>query len=229
MSRCLGLLGGVGVGAAVHYYEALAGAHAAQGVPLPLVMVNADMPTGLRFVQAGDMQGLAGYLADLIGRMRNAGAELAAIPAVTPHICFERLAPISPLPLIDIVGPVAEEMRARGIRRAALFGTRFTIESAMFGRLRGIELVTPHADEITAIHNAYMRTANAGKGAPEDHHVLTAMARTLIERDGAEAIVFAGTDLSLLFDATNTGFPAIDCAELHIAAILRAQGVSPRP
>lgn len=48
MSRCLGLLGGVGIGAAVHYYEALAAAHAAKGEPLPLVMVNADMPTGLR-------------------------------------------------------------------------------------------------------------------------------------------------------------------------------------
>lgn len=229
MSRCLGLLGGVGVGAAVHYYEALAGAHAAQGIPLPLVMVNADMPTGLGYVQAGDLQGLARYLAGLIGRMRNAGAELAAIPAVTPHICFNELVPISPLPLIDIVAPLADHLRARGIRRAALFGTRFTIESAMFGRLADIELITPRADEISAIHDSYMRTANSGRGAPEDHRALTAMARTLIERDGAEAIVFAGTDLSLLFDTTNTSFPAIDCTQLHIETILRAQGVSPRP
>lgn len=226
MSGCLGLLGGVGVGAAVHYYEALAAAHAARDKPLPLVMVNADMPTGLGYVQAGDLKGLAAYLAGLIDRMRAAGAELAAIPAVTPHICLDELMAITPLPLIDIVAPLAEYLRAQGVRRAALFGTRFTIESAMFGRLAGIDLVKPRADEITAIHDAYMRTANSGQGASDDHRTLTAMAHTLIERDGAEAVIFAGTDLSLLFDTTNTTFPAIDCAQLHIEAILRAQGVS---
>ncbi|MBX3499851.1 MAG: aspartate/glutamate racemase family protein [Alphaproteobacteria bacterium] len=225
MSRCLGLLGGVGVGAAVHYYEALAGAHAAQARPLPLVMVNADMPTGLRYVQAGDLEGLAQYLAGLIGRMRDAGAELAAIPAVTPHICFDELAPISPLPLIDIVPPLAGSLRAQGVRRAALFGTRFTIESAMFGRLTDVELVTPRADEVTAIHDAYMRTANSGKGAEGDLRLLSEMAHTLIDRDGVKTIIFAGTDLSLLFDPSNTTFPAIDCAQLHIEAILRAQGL----
>jgi aspartate racemase len=218
-------MGGVGVGAAVHYYEALAGAHAAQARPLPLVMVNADMPTGLRFVQVGDLKGLAGYLAGLIGRMRDAGAELAAIPAVTPHICFNELAPITPLPLIDIVAPLADHLRNRGTRRAALFGTRFTIESAMFGRLADVDLATPRPDEITTIHDAYMRTANSGKGAADDFRLLTSMAHTLIDREGAEVIIFAGTDLSLLFDTTNTTFPAIDCAQLHIEAILRAQGL----
>ena len=225
MSRCLGLLGGVGVGAAVDYYKALAAAHAAKGEPLPLVMVNGDIATGLGYVQKGDLQGLARYLAGLIGRMRDAGAEIAAIPAVTPHICFNELQPISPLPLIDIVAPLAEHLRGQSIRRAALFGTRFTIESAMFGWLAGIELVKPHADEITTIHDAYMRTANSDEGRAEDHRLLTDMARTLIERDGAQAIIFAGTDLSLLFDETNTTFPVIDCAALHIAAILRAQGL----
>ena len=225
MSRCLGLLGGVGVGAFVHYYEALAAAHAAKGVPLPLVMANANISIGQRFIEAGDLQGLARYLADLIGRMRDAGAEIAAIPAVTPHICFNELQPITPLPLIDIVAPLAEHLRARDLRRVALLGTRFTIESAMFGRLAGIELVMPRADEITTIHDAYMRTANTGKGAAEDHRVLTEMARTLIDRDGAQAIIFAGTDLSILFDDTNTGFPTVDCAQLHIEAILRAQGL----
>jgi len=218
-------MGGVGVGAFVHYYEALAAAYTAKGEPLPLVMANANIAVGQRYIEAGDLPGLARYLADLIGRMRDAGAEIAAIPAVTPHICFNELQPIAPLPLIDIVATLAEHLRTKGIGRAALLGTRYTIQSAMFGRLDGTELVTPRPDEVAVIHDAYMRTANAGKGAPDDYRALTAMARTLIERDGAEAVIFAGTDLSLLFDDTNTTFPAIDCAQLHIEAILREQGL----
>jgi aspartate/glutamate racemase len=43
----------------------------------------------------------------------------------------------------------------------------------------------------------------------------------LMQRDGAEAILLAGTDLSTVFNATNTGFPALDCAAVHIKAITK--------
>ena len=49
---------------------------------------------------------------------------------------------------------------------------------------------------------------------------LTDIAHTLLSRDRVEAIVLAGTELSLLFDDTNTDFPAIDCARVHIDAIV---------
>ena len=35
-----------------------------------------------------------------------------------------------------------------------------------------------------------------------------------------QAVVLAGTDLSVVFDETNTDFPAVDCAKLHVAAIV---------
>ena len=36
-----------------------------------------------------------------------------------------------------------------------------------------------------------------------------------------DAIVLAGTDLSLIFDETNTDFSHVDCAKIHIQAIIR--------
>lgn len=41
-SRCLGLVGGLGVGATVHYYEKLAQAHAAQGRTPDIVITHAE-------------------------------------------------------------------------------------------------------------------------------------------------------------------------------------------
>jgi aspartate/glutamate racemase len=38
-----------------------------------------------------------------------------------------------------------------------------------------------------------------------------------------DAIILAGTDLSLVFNRSNNDFPHIDCAELHIRSIARAQ------
>jgi aspartate racemase len=57
--------------------------------------------------------------------------------------------------------------------------------------------------------------------ARPQREALAALARTLIARDGAEAIVLAGTELALVLNEENAGFPAVDCARLHLDAILR--------
>jgi aspartate/glutamate racemase len=62
----------------------------------------------------------------------------------------------------------------------------------------------------------------ARRGSAEMHERLTELAQTLMSRDGVEAILLAGTDLTLLFNESNTRFPAIDCAALHLSAIEKA-------
>jgi aspartate/glutamate racemase len=59
----------------------------------------------------------------------------------------------------------------------------------------------------------------AARSTPAQIDGLRRLARTFIERDGAEAILLAGTDLSTVFDETNIDFPAIDCAGVHIRTI----------
>jgi aspartate racemase len=218
---CLGLLGGLGVGATVYYYEQLAKAHLARGIPMRFVMAHADMAAGLRHVRAGEIEQLAGYFAGLIGRLAAAGATVAAIPAVTPHICIRELRTRSPLPLISIADVTAAAIRARGLRRVALFGTRFTIESGFFGLLEGIEIARPRPDEIDLIHAMYFEIVDAAAGGARQRNALTAVAKTICDRDGVEAIVLAGTELALVF-GDGADFPAVDCARLHLDEILRA-------
>jgi aspartate racemase len=103
----------------------------------------------------------------------------------------------------------------------AIFGTRFTIETGMFGSLGEVEVVKPQPAEIDAIHASYFKLASDGAGSEELHAKLTALAHTLCARDGVEAIVFAGTDLALTFNESNTDFPYIDCSRVHIREIVR--------
>ncbi|MGI8770999.1 MAG: aspartate/glutamate racemase family protein [Acidobacteriaceae bacterium] len=220
--RCLGLIGGLGVGATFHYYRELAKAQEVQGRALELIMAHVQMSRVFEHIQANSPGGLARYLAEFISQMKAGGAQVAAIPAVTPHYCIGELHAISPLPLISILDPVAEEIIARGIGRVAIFGTRFTIESGLFGSLGNVELVTPRPSEVDYIHSTYFEIAQQGRGSEEQHRGLTALAHTLRERDRVDAIVLAGTDLSLLFNHENTDFPHIDCARLHLGAIMRA-------
>lgn len=217
--RVLGLIGGLGPGATVHYYRGLLAAHAAQGRVARMLIAHADVDNGRPLAEAGKLDELARYLNGFIDATAAGGAEVAAIVAVTPHICTAQLLPLLRIPLIDMVSVVAEEVRARGLKRIALFGTRSTVRSRMFGRL-GAEIVMPADDEIEFINNAYLDVVY-DRSTPAGLDRLRELAHTLIRRDGAEAVLLAGTDLSMVMNEANAGFPTLDCAGVHIKAITK--------
>jgi aspartate racemase len=229
--RCIGLLGGLGVGAAVHYYKKFAEAHDREHVSLDLVMVHAEAARIFEYAAADDHEGMARYLARFIDRLKAAGAEFAVIPAVTPHFCIRELLPITPLPVLNLFDSLTHELAARSLKRVSVFGTRFVIESALFGMANGVEVIQPRQDEMEFIHRTYVEIVQKGEGTVEQLKSLTQLALTLCKRDGAETIVLAGTDLALLFNENNIEFPYVDCAALHIEAILQKalQGKSLNP
>src|SRR6202049_2412907 len=120
-SRCLGLVGGLGVGATIHYYEELAKAHEAQGRTLDIVIVHAETSRVFEYVRADDRDGLAEYLTGYVHRLKAAGAEGTAIPAVTPHFCVRELIATSPLPVFNIFEPLVQELAARAAPRGGGF------------------------------------------------------------------------------------------------------------
>jgi aspartate racemase len=215
------LIGGLGVGASVYYYQELAKAHTARGRVLNLVMAHADVERVLGAVQAGDKEGLASYLAALIGRLKAAGAEFAVVPAVAPHIAISELIQLSPLPVVNLIDEIKRELEARKLRRVALFGTRFAIESRLFGRLGDVEVIAPQPDEVDYVHATYLQLVSAGAGLAAQRDGLSRLAHGLMERDRVEAVIMAGTELALVFDETNTGFPNISGARLHLDAIIQ--------
>ena len=219
--RCIGLIGGLGPGAAMHYYKRLAKAFESEHRTLDLVMVHAETSRIFEFAEAKDRKGMARYLAGFIDRLKAAGAELIVIPAVTPHYCVRELLDLSPLRLLNIFDPLLKELSVRSVRRIAVFGTRFVVDSALFGMAAGVEVVQPRPDEVESIHRTYVELVQKGEGSPEQLSGLTDLALTLCKRDGLDAIVLAGTDFALLFNETNIQFPSIDCAELHLQAILQ--------
>lgn len=217
---CVGIVGGLGVGATVHYYEKITAGCKARGVVPDLVFVHADVDKGQGFVRDGKLDALADYLAGFIERLGQAGAVAAAMPAVTPHICIAELAPRLQLPLINIVDAIGAELKARKLKRVALFGTSFTMQGSLWGQLSGVEIVKPQPDQIAFAGRAYQRILDTQRGHDEDTEGLRRIAAELQRRDGVEAILLAGTDLAVIFDEETAGFPCIDCARVHIDAIV---------
>ena len=217
---CVGIVGGLGVGATVHYYEKITAACKARGVVPDLAFVHADVDYGQALIRAGKLDELASYLATFIDRLGRAGADAAVLPAVTPHICIAQLRERTRLPIINIVDPITAELQARRIKRVALFGTIFTMQGSLWGQLAQAEIVKPQPEEMDFIGKAYQRILDTQKADPDDAARLRRIAADLQRRDDVEAILLAGTDLALMFDETTAGFPAIDVARLHIDAIV---------
>jgi aspartate racemase len=216
----VGIVGGLGVGATVHYYEKITAACKARGVVPDLAIVHADVDKGQGFVREGRLDQLADYLAGFIEQLARAGAEAAVLPAVTPHICVSELTSRIELPLINIVEAIGSELRKRQLKRVALFGTTFTMQGSLWGQLSGVEIVKPQPDEIAFVGQAYQRILDTQRGHDADTEGLRRIAADLQRRDGVEAVLLAGTDLAVIFDEETAGFPCIDCARLHIDAIV---------
>src|SRR5207248_512670 len=93
----LGLIGGLGVPAGIHYYESIARASQDDST-VRVFLAHADLEKTRNFVVAGDADGLSGYLAGILTSLSRAGATIGAIAAVTPHLCLEQLRSASPIP-----------------------------------------------------------------------------------------------------------------------------------
>ena len=220
--RAFGLVAGLGVGAGIFYYRSLVSAHQDRGLTPDLLMVHADVRRVMSLALGREVHELAEYLNGLLTRLADGGSTLATIPAFAPQICAEELAAMSPLPLINILDVIVDEMERRRLQRVAIFGARVTMETGLFGRLKNrAEVVSPEAGEIDLIHDIYVRIVAKEQASQEEYETLRGLAHTLIERERLDAILLAGTDLSFVFNPGNTDFPHVDGARSHIDAIMR--------
>lgn len=219
----LGLVAGLGVGAGIFYYRSLVDAHLARGLSPRMVMVHADVRKVMSLANARATNELADYLAGLLHQLASGGAQIATIPAFAPQICAKELAEISPLPLIGLLDAIVAEVKRRELHRVAIFGARVTIETGLFGRLQNVaDVIAPHPEEIEQITAIYDRVVKNQHASAADFESARSLARTLIDRERADAILIAGTDFSFVFHPGNTDFPHLDGARTHIDAIMRA-------
>ena len=225
--QAIGLIGGLGPGATIHYYERLTREFVAWGVTPRLLISHADMKFVLERVGAGALDELADYFTEHVESLARAGADFVAIGSVTPHICAPQLRERISLPFVDLIDCTRSELSRRGARRITILGTQFVMRSDMYGRLDGFEVIRLAADALDLVHTNYMKIAAAGavEGSGADVEGMRAVAQACVRDQGVEAVVLAGTELSLAFQEADCGFPALDCARAHLdAMIARAMG-----
>ena len=83
-----------------------------------------------------------------------------------------------------------------------------------------LDAAMPDGVRIERIHELYKEFVD-GRGSDAKADELRKIAQEFVSREGAQSVLIAGTDLSDVFTDSNAGFPMIDCANVHIDAIVR--------
>ena len=172
-----------------------------------------------------DRPGLIEYLLASIQRLAGAGVDFVAMTANTPHIVFDELVARAPVPLLSIVEVCAEEARARGLRRLALLGTRFTMQAPFYPSVcarYGVTVVTPGDADRAWVHERYVDELLKGDFRDDTRERFIALVDRLRDEARVEGVILGGTELPLLIPAPLiAGLPALDTTALHVAAIVQ--------
>lgn len=215
----LGLIGGIGPASTVVYYQRLTSALRALQMPLDLTIVNADANTLVKNNLSDDRMAQAKVYANLISRLKRAGADCAVLTSLGGHFCFDETLPLSELPMISAVSPLDDFFADEGLRTVGLLGTEVVMRTALYGQLAKTTTVTP--DDLDAAGSAYLDMALTGQCSEETRDFFLEEGRKLVKDKGADAVVLAGTDLGLAFYGQTTKYRVIDALDVHVDLLVR--------
>ena len=215
----IGLIGGIGPAATDFYYRRLISAFAARGAALDLTIVHADTPTLLHNLGNNDMAAQVAIYTRLTKRLVAAGADCVVVTSIAGHFCIRAFEEVSPLPVVNVISEVSRAVSARSLKRIGILGTRTVMQTRFYGGIQTAEIIPPAGKDLDDVHDAYVAMASAGVVTPEQRAVFDSVSEKLL-REGAEAIMLGGTDLALAFDEQTAAFPLVDCAGIHVDAIV---------
>jgi len=222
--KLLGVIGGMSWESTALYYrglnqriaQRLGGHHSAR-----LLLWSVDF-AGIEALQREGRWDEAGaQMADAARALHSAGAQGLVLATNTMHRVADAIEAATPLPLLHIADPTGEAIRAAGLQRIGLIGTRFTMEQAFYaGRLRerhGLEVITPDADDRATVHRVIYDELCHGRVLDASRDAHRRIMERLVER-GAQGVILGCTEITVLIGADDARVPLFDTTALHVQA-----------
>jgi aspartate racemase len=132
MMKTVGIIGGIGPESTIENHRGIIAGYRKRQTDgsYPSIILNSiDLTQLLAKVMAIELDRVTEYVVNEVQKLARAGADVGAIAANTPHIVFDQIRARSPIPLISIVEATCTAAQNLGLKRVALFGTRFTMQA----------------------------------------------------------------------------------------------------
>ncbi|MEZ6969617.1 aspartate/glutamate racemase family protein [Aeromonas sp. S11(2024)] len=222
--KCIGLLGGMSWESTVSYYQALNRGVRAQlgGLHSARVLLNSVDFAGIERLQhAGDWPATASLLAAEARKLQDGGADFLLIGTNTMHKVAPEIEAAIDIPLLHIADATAAKLRADGITRVGLLGTRFTMEQDFYkGRLQerfGLAVLVPDEAGRERVHRIIYDELCLGEIRASSRAEYLAIIEELAAA-GAEAVILGCTEIALLVGDARAAVPLYDTTAIHAEA-----------
>lgn len=153
-------------------------------------------------------------------RLEKAGADCIMICANTPHLMADKVKAVINIPFIHIAEAVANTIKANGIKKVALLGTRTTMEQPFYSEklaLQNIETIIPEMEDRQYIHDSIFNELGKNIFLPKTKIKYLEIIGQLI-KSGAEGIILGCTEIPLFIIPEDVSVPIFDTTYIHSQA-----------
>ncbi|ACB64534.1 aspartate racemase [Burkholderia ambifaria MC40-6] len=222
--KTIGLIGGMSWESSAEYYRMInrhskalhGGHHNAKSV-----LVTVDFAEIEALQRAQDWVALGERMADAARQLEAAGADLVVLTTNTMHRVYDAIEAAVALPFLHIADPTGAALRAAGVERVALLGTRYTMELPFYAeRLRdkfGLDVLVPDEAARGDVHRIIYDELCHGVIDAASRATYVAIIDELAKR-GAQAVILGCTEITLLIGAADSPLPVFDTTALHAKA-----------
>lgn len=222
--KTIGLIGGMSWESSLEYYRIineetkkhLGGLHSAKSL-----MYSVDFAEIEELQHKGDWETATKLMVDAAKRLENGGADFVLICTNTMHKMAKAVEEAISIPILHIADPTAEAIKAQGLTKVALLGTKYTMEQDFYrGRLIeqfGLDVIIPSETDRQTVHDIiYDELCQGEIKATSKQQYMEIIDR--LAADGAQGIILGCTEIGLLIKQADVALPVFDTTQIHATA-----------
>ncbi len=219
--KTIGLIGGMSWESSLEYYriinkqvkEKLGGLHSAKSL-----MYSVDFDEIEKLQHQGNWSEATKLMIDAAQRLEKGGADFVVICTNTMHKMAGDVQKSINIPLLHIADATAEKIRAQGLKKIGLLGTKFTMEEEFYkGRLinkYGLEVVIPNEEDRKIVHDVIYKELCLGIINQPSKDQFVRIIDALVDY-GAEAVILGCTEIPLLVKQADVKVLLFDTTRIH--------------
>jgi len=227
MMKTIGMIGGMSWESSIEYYriineatrDELGGLHSARSI-----MYSVEFAEIEALQHEGRWDEAARILIEAAQSLEKAGADFVLICTNTMHKLYDDVQRQIRIPMLHIADATAEIIKAGGIGKVGLLGTRFTMEEDFYkGRLiekYGLQVIIPTSSEMDQVHRIIYDELCTGKIIPSSRQAYVEIIKRIVAK-GAEGVILGCTEIGLLIKQKDSSVPLFDTAEIHAKAAVK--------
>ena len=229
-AKTVGILGGMGPDATIDLMARVIRTTPAEDDADHIRMLvdnNPKVPSRIKAMIEGTGESPAPCLAAMAQGLEKQGADFLVMPCNTAHFYFDEIAGSVSIPfvnLIDLTVAAAIEILAN-LKKVGLLASTAVQLTGLYGQrfeAKGVEAIFP-VEELQGHVMQLIRKIKSDTADDKDIHAMNRAAEQL-EGEGAQSLIIACTELSVVSGLLHTNLPFLDTSQLLAEYVVKNAG-----